>query len=136
MTELALAYDVQIRVVFCHIHFCKCSCHEILNIDTEIMDQDVLGVAFVFEVELFGLRREIELCTNGKEIVVDSKNREHYAYLLIQHHYVTSIVEQVKAWCLLLYVFIKMKKEEKYLEPNLLDIYLDEKQEEAMLMSN
>ncbi|KAG5632002.1 hypothetical protein H5410_003719 [Solanum commersonii] len=29
-----------------------------------------------------------------------------------------------------------MTKEDKYLEPNLLDIHLDDKQEEAMLMSN
>ncbi|KAG5631974.1 hypothetical protein H5410_003691 [Solanum commersonii] len=36
----------------------------------------------------------------------------------------------------IIYILIKMTKEEKYLEPNLLDIQLDEKHEETMLMSH
>ncbi|KAH0716053.1 hypothetical protein KY290_006859 [Solanum tuberosum] len=59
------------------------------------VDQDVLALTFVCEVESLGVRREIELCPNGKDIVVDSKNWETYVHLLIQHHYVTSIAEQV-----------------------------------------
>ncbi|KAK4707434.1 hypothetical protein R3W88_032981 [Solanum pinnatisectum] len=43
------------------------------------VDQDLLGLIFVCEVELLGLRREIELCPNGKDTVVDRKNRETYA---------------------------------------------------------
>jgi len=59
--------------------------------DAEIVDQDVLGLTFFCEVESLGSRREMELCPNGKYIVVDSKNREYYVNLLIQHRYVTSI---------------------------------------------
>ncbi|KAG5631620.1 hypothetical protein H5410_003337 [Solanum commersonii] len=81
--------------------------------DVELVDQDVLGLTFVCEVESLCSRRQIELRPNGKDIVVDSKNMEYY----------------VKAWSLLLHIFIKMTKEEKYLEPNLLDIHLDDKQE-------
>ncbi|KAG5614963.1 hypothetical protein H5410_014787, partial [Solanum commersonii] len=120
MIVFDLAYDVQIRVIFLSRIFLAIgkkgvlledirdtdlflyrSCKEILNMDAEIVDQDVLGLTFVCEVESLGSRREMELCPNGKYIVVDSKNREYY----------------------------------KYLEPNLLDIHLDDKQEEDMLMS-
>ncbi|WMV09278.1 hypothetical protein MTR67_002663 [Solanum verrucosum] len=59
------------------------------------MDQDVLGLTFVFEVESLGSKREIDLCPNGKNIIVDSKNMEYYVNLFIQHCYVTSIVKQV-----------------------------------------
>ncbi|KAH0658078.1 hypothetical protein KY289_026826 [Solanum tuberosum] len=70
-------------------------CKEILNMDAKKVDQDVLGLTFVCEVESLGLRRETELCPNGKDTVVDSKNMETYVNLLIQHHYVTSIADQV-----------------------------------------
>ncbi|WMV53025.1 hypothetical protein MTR67_046410 [Solanum verrucosum] len=114
MIALALAYDVQIGVVFDRVFFLQLagngvlledirdtdpflyrSCKEILQMDAKIVDQDVLALTFVCEVESLGVRREIELCRNGKDIVVDSKNRETYVHLLIQHHYVTSIAEQV-----------------------------------------
>ncbi|KAG5619692.1 hypothetical protein H5410_004910 [Solanum commersonii] len=71
MTELALVYDVQIRVIFCRVFFLQ-----------------LVG-------KVVGSKREIELCTNGKDIVVDNKNKEYYVYLVIQYRYVTSIVEQV-----------------------------------------
>ncbi|KAH0745041.1 hypothetical protein KY285_006698 [Solanum tuberosum] len=114
MIALALAYDVQIRVVFDRVFFLQLagngvlledirdtdpflyrSCKEILQMDAKIVDQDVLALTFVCEVESLGVKREIELCPNGKDIVVDSKNRESYVHLLIQHRYVTSIAEQV-----------------------------------------
>ncbi|KAG5599432.1 hypothetical protein H5410_030802 [Solanum commersonii] len=114
MTVLALAYDVQIRVVFDRIFFLQLAgkgvlledirdadpflyhgCKEVLNMDAKTKDQDVLGLTFVCEVESLGLRREIELCRNGKDTVVDNKNMETYVNLLIQHHYVTSIVDHV-----------------------------------------
>ncbi|WMV46605.1 hypothetical protein MTR67_039990 [Solanum verrucosum] len=110
MTTLALAYDIQIIAFLCHIFlwilpgkgilledisdadpFLYRNFHEILNMDAEIMDQDVLGLTFVFEVESLGSRRELELCPNGKVIVVDSNNREYYVNMLIQHCNVTSI---------------------------------------------
>ncbi|KAG1326769.1 hypothetical protein COCNU_01G007030 [Cocos nucifera] len=50
---------------------------------------------FVREINELGSRRTIELCPKGKDIVVNSKNREEYVNLLIQHHFVTSISEQV-----------------------------------------
>ncbi|XP_015166353.1 E3 ubiquitin-protein ligase UPL5-like [Solanum tuberosum] len=114
MIALALAYDVQIGVVFYRVFFLQLagngvlledirdtdpfmyrSCKEILQKDAKIVDQDVLALTFVCEVESLGVRREIELCPNGKDIVVDSKNRETYVHLLIQYRYITSIAEQV-----------------------------------------
>ncbi|XP_049410562.1 E3 ubiquitin-protein ligase UPL5-like [Solanum stenotomum] len=114
MTALALAYYLQIRVGFDRVYFLQLDgngvlledirdvdpflyrgCKEILNMDADKVDQDVLGLKFVCEVESLGLRREIELYPNGKDTVVDSKNRETYVNLLIQHHYVTSLADQL-----------------------------------------
>ncbi|WMV18452.1 hypothetical protein MTR67_011837, partial [Solanum verrucosum] len=53
------------------------SCNEILNMDAHIVDQDVLGLTFVCEDESLCLRREIELCPNRKDNVVDSMNKEY-----------------------------------------------------------
>uniref|UniRef100_M1DWN4 HECT-type E3 ubiquitin transferase n=1 Tax=Solanum tuberosum TaxID=4113 RepID=M1DWN4_SOLTU len=110
MSVLALAYDVQIGDIFLSPIFLAIgkkgvlfedirdadpflyrSCKEILNMDAEIVDQDVLGLAFVCEVKSLGSRREMELCRNGKDIAVDSKNMEYYVNLLMQHRYLTSI---------------------------------------------
>ncbi|KAG5619691.1 hypothetical protein H5410_004909 [Solanum commersonii] len=88
--------------------------------DIEIVDDDVLGLTIIFEVESLCSRREIELYPKGKDIIVESKNMKY----------------SVKPWSVLLYILIKMTKEEKYLELNLQDIHLADKQEEAMLMSN
>jgi len=111
---LALTYDLQTGVGFDLVFFLQLAgngvlledirdadpflyrgCKEILNMDAETVDQDVLGLTFVCEVESLGLRGEIELCPNGKDTVVDIKNRETYVNLLIQHHYVTSIADHV-----------------------------------------
>ena len=37
----------------------------------------------------------VELCPGGKNLAVNSKNRDKYVDLLIQDHFVTSISEQV-----------------------------------------
>ncbi|KAG5599437.1 hypothetical protein H5410_030807 [Solanum commersonii] len=85
MTVLALAYDLQIGVGFDRVFFLQLDGNgvlledirdadpflyrgykEILNMDAETLDQDVLGLAFVCEVESLGLRREIELFPMGK----------------------------------------------------------------------
>ncbi|KAH0661686.1 hypothetical protein KY284_026617 [Solanum tuberosum] len=114
MTVLALTYDLQTGVGFDRVFFVQLAgngvlledirdadpflyrgCKEILNMDAETVDQDVLGLTFVCEVESLGLRGEIELCPNGKDTVVDIKNRETYVNLFIQHHYVTSIADHV-----------------------------------------
>uniref|UniRef100_K4CTR1 HECT-type E3 ubiquitin transferase n=1 Tax=Solanum lycopersicum TaxID=4081 RepID=K4CTR1_SOLLC len=42
-----------------------------------------------------GSRRTIELCPNGKDILVKSKNRKHYVNLHIQHYFVMSIALQL-----------------------------------------
>jgi E3 ubiquitin-protein ligase NEDD4 len=54
-----------------------------------------LGLTFVREVEELGSIKVVELCPGGKGIVVNSKNREKYVNLLIQHCFVTSISDPV-----------------------------------------
>ncbi|WMV45944.1 hypothetical protein MTR67_039329 [Solanum verrucosum] len=56
--------------------FLNRSYKEIMNMDAEIVDKNVLGLTFLFEVESLGSRREMELCPDGKDIIVDSKNME------------------------------------------------------------
>uniref|UniRef100_A0A3N7F7I1 HECT-type E3 ubiquitin transferase n=1 Tax=Populus trichocarpa TaxID=3694 RepID=A0A3N7F7I1_POPTR len=71
------------------------SCKQILQMDPEFIDSDALGLTFVREVEELGSIKVVELCPGGKGIVVNSKNREKYVNLLIQHHFVTSISDPV-----------------------------------------
>ncbi|XP_010539581.1 PREDICTED: E3 ubiquitin-protein ligase UPL5-like [Tarenaya hassleriana] len=70
-------------------------CKGILEMDPEDVDSDILGLAFATEVEELGRRNVVELCPGGKSIAVNSKNRHQYVELLIKHHFVTSISEQV-----------------------------------------
>ncbi len=71
------------------------SCKQILDMDPDTVDQDALGLTFVREVEELGSRKVVELCADGRSLVVNSKNRKEYVDLLIQHRFVTSIAEQV-----------------------------------------
>ncbi|CAI0374416.1 unnamed protein product [Linum tenue] len=71
------------------------SCKQILDMDAEFIDSDALGLTFVREFEELGSRKVVQLCPNGKNIIVNSKNREEYIKLLIHHRFVTSISEQV-----------------------------------------
>ncbi|XP_052203229.1 E3 ubiquitin-protein ligase UPL5 isoform X2 [Diospyros lotus] len=71
------------------------SCKKILEMDAEMVDSDALGLTFVLEVEQLGHRKIVELCPGGKNVAVNSQNREDYVDLLIQHRFVTSISEQV-----------------------------------------
>ncbi|RDX64195.1 E3 ubiquitin-protein ligase UPL5 [Mucuna pruriens] len=71
------------------------SCKQILDMDAEFIDSDALGLTFVREVEELGHRKVVELCPGGKNLVVNSKNRDKYVDLLIQDRFVTSISEQV-----------------------------------------
>ncbi|CAO2823592.1 unnamed protein product [Amaranthus hypochondriacus] len=71
------------------------SCKQILEMDAEYVDSDGLGLTFITEVEELGTRKIVELCSGGESITVDSKNREEYINLIIQHRFVTSINEQV-----------------------------------------
>lgn len=114
VVALALMHKVQVGIVFDRVFFLQLagmhvslegirdadpllysSWKQILEMDAEFIDSDALGLTFVTEVEELGSRRVVELCPGGKSTVVNSKNREEYVDLLIQHHFVTSITEQV-----------------------------------------
>ncbi|OIT28105.1 PREDICTED: E3 ubiquitin-protein ligase UPL5-like [Nicotiana attenuata] len=114
MIALALMHKIQIGVVFDRVFFLQLageeisledirdadpymysSCKQILEMDPETVDQDILGLTFVCEVEELGSRKVVELCLDGKDTVVNSKNRKKYVNLLIQHLFVTSIAQQV-----------------------------------------
>ncbi|KAE8724389.1 E3 ubiquitin-protein ligase UPL5 [Hibiscus syriacus] len=111
---LALMHKVQVGVVFDRVFFRQLagmqisvedireadpclysSCKQILEMDADFIDLDALGLTFVREVEELGSRRVVELCDGGKNLVVNSKNRQEYVNLLIQDCFVTSISKQV-----------------------------------------
>ncbi|CAA6672354.1 unnamed protein product [Spirodela intermedia] len=111
---LALMHKVQVGIVFDRIFFLQLSgkhvslddirdadpclfnsCKKILEMDADLLDSDVLGLTFVREVEELGSRRIVELCPGGKDIIVNSRNRQNYVDLMIQHCFVTCISEQV-----------------------------------------
>ncbi|KAI3935062.1 hypothetical protein MKW98_009981 [Papaver atlanticum] len=71
------------------------SCKQILEMDADFVDSDAMGLTFVREIEDFGSRKTVELCPGGNNIVVNSKNREQYVHLLIQHLFVKSISAKV-----------------------------------------
>ncbi|KAL5729757.1 HECT-type E3 ubiquitin transferase [Ranunculus cassubicifolius] len=114
LIALALMHKVQIGVVFDRVFFLQLagnhvtledirdadpclymSCKRILEMDADFLDSDGLGLTFVREIEELGSRRVVELCQGGKSISLNSKNRQEYVNLLIQHHFVTSVSEQV-----------------------------------------
>ncbi|KAI3875728.1 hypothetical protein MKW92_030950 [Papaver armeniacum] len=68
---------------------------KILEMDADFVDSDAMGLTFVREIEEFGSRKTVELCPGGNNIVVNSKNREQYVHLLIQHCFVKSISAKV-----------------------------------------
>ncbi|KAL5700179.1 HECT-type E3 ubiquitin transferase [Ranunculus cassubicifolius] len=71
------------------------SCKKILEMDSDFLDSDALGLTFVWENEELGSRRAIQLCDGGKDIIVNSKNRVEYVNLVIKYRFVTSISRQV-----------------------------------------
>ncbi|XP_055826818.1 E3 ubiquitin-protein ligase UPL5-like [Solanum dulcamara] len=114
MIALALMHKIQIGVVFDRVFFLQLageeisledirdadpslysSCKQILEMDPETVDQDILSLVFVCDAEEFGSKITIELCPNGKDTVVNSKNRKEYVNLLIQHRFITSIAPQI-----------------------------------------
>ncbi|KAI3869425.1 hypothetical protein MKX03_020979 [Papaver bracteatum] len=111
---LALMHKVQVGITFAPVFFYQLaggvislddiqdadpvmykSCKEILEMDADSVDSDVLGLTFVREFKEFGSRRVVELCPGGNSIIVNSKNREQYIELLIQHCFVKSIAEKL-----------------------------------------
>ncbi|XP_047307812.1 E3 ubiquitin-protein ligase UPL5-like [Impatiens glandulifera] len=69
---------------------------KILEMESEIMDSEELGLTFVQEIEELGMRKTIELCHEGKNRGVNSRNREEYIKLLIEHNFVKCIEQQVE----------------------------------------
>ncbi|KAI3971487.1 hypothetical protein MKW92_033658 [Papaver armeniacum] len=111
---LALMHRVQVGIAFDRVFFLQLagkeislediqcadpimfrSCKKILEMDADFVDSDSMGLTFVREIEEFGSRKTVELCPGGNNIVVNSKNREHYVHLLIQHCFVKSISAKV-----------------------------------------
>ncbi|KAL0363153.1 UNVERIFIED_CONTAM: E3 ubiquitin-protein ligase UPL5 [Sesamum calycinum] len=111
---LALMHKVQVGVVFDRVFFSQLaghtitledikdadpflytSCKQILEMDSEAVDQDALGLTFVHEIEELGTRKVVELCPGGRSMVVNSENRRQYVDSLIQHRFVIAIAEQV-----------------------------------------
>ncbi|KAI3866925.1 hypothetical protein MKW92_043486 [Papaver armeniacum] len=111
---LALMHKVQVGIAFDRVFFLqlakekislediRCadpvmyrSCKKILEMDDDFVDSDALGFTFVWETEDSGSRETVELCPGGSNIVVNSKNREQYVDLLIQHLFVKSISAKV-----------------------------------------
>ncbi|KAA8520187.1 hypothetical protein F0562_014443 [Nyssa sinensis] len=111
---LALMHKVQVGIVFDRVFFLQLaghdvsledirdadpflynSCKKILEMDAEEVDSDALCLTFVREVEELGSRKIVELCPEGKNIVVNSRNRKEYVDSLIRHCFITSITEQV-----------------------------------------
>ncbi|KAJ4747478.1 E3 ubiquitin-protein ligase UPL5 [Rhynchospora pubera] len=111
---LALMHRVQVGVVFDRIFYSQlsgrtitledikdadpllyASCKKILEMDPDILDSDALGLTFIREVDELGSHKVIELCPGGKDLSVNSRNRDVYINLLIQDRFVNSISKQV-----------------------------------------
>ncbi|RZC75841.1 hypothetical protein C5167_001046 [Papaver somniferum] len=71
------------------------SCKKTLEMDADFVDSDAMGLTFVREIEEFGSKKTVELCPGGNNIVVNSKNKEQYVNLHIQHCFVKSITAKV-----------------------------------------
>ncbi|MCL7041237.1 hypothetical protein MKW94_015513 [Papaver nudicaule] len=116
---LSLVYKVQVGIVFDRTFFLQLageavsledvrdadplfysSCKKILEMDTDLLDSDALGLTFVREIDKFGSRTTVELIPGGNSTVLNSKNREVYVDLLIQHRFVNSVSRQVKKFAM------------------------------------
>ncbi|KAG5586182.1 hypothetical protein H5410_046616 [Solanum commersonii] len=113
MIALALLHRLQISVAYDRVFFLQLGgdisfeyirdvdpylysgCKKILEIDTKIVDEDILGLTFVCEERELRSRKVVELCPNGKNTIVNSENRDNYANVLVKHCFVTSIAHQV-----------------------------------------
>lgn len=111
---LALMHKMQVGIVFDRAFFLQLSrnnvcledikdadpylynsCKQILDMDPCAVDEDTLGLTFVWESEELGSMKVLELVPDGKQITVNSKNRKEYVDLLIKHRFVTSVSQQV-----------------------------------------
>eukprot|EP00250_Pteridium_aquilinum_P012283 c20622_g1_i2 orf=257-3370(-) len=115
---LALMHKVQVNVVFASMFFKQLaglpvswedvkdadpvlykSCKQILELDSELVDTDVLGLTFIHEFEELGISKTVELCHGGKDMSVNSQNRFLYVELLVQHRFVKCVEKQVEYFC-------------------------------------
>ncbi|WMV46163.1 hypothetical protein MTR67_039548 [Solanum verrucosum] len=102
MIALALLHRVQISIAFDCVFFLQLAgedisfedirdanpylyngCKKILEMDTKMVDEDILGLTFVCEDEELGSRKVVELCRNGKNTIVNSENRITMLILLL-----------------------------------------------------
>ncbi|MCL7044305.1 hypothetical protein MKW94_012246 [Papaver nudicaule] len=112
---LSLVYKVQVGILFDRTFFLQLagatisledvrhadpffysSCKKILEMDTDLLDSDALGLTFVRDIEMLGSRTTVELCPGGNGIALNSNNRESFVNLLIQDRFVNSVSRQVK----------------------------------------
>ncbi|KAI3698194.1 hypothetical protein L6452_31306 [Arctium lappa] len=75
--------------------FLYSSCRQILDMDPLAVDQDALGLTFVWDIDELGSMKVAELCPGGKNMIVNSRNRKAYVDLLIHHCFVASVAEQI-----------------------------------------
>ncbi|KAG6394135.1 hypothetical protein SASPL_144714 [Salvia splendens] len=97
---LALMHNIQVGVVFDRLFFMQLaghrialedirdadpllynSCKKILEMDSNAIDQDALGLTFVHEVEEFGTRKTVDLCIDGKSRAFCQRLCRHYGLL-------------------------------------------------------
>ncbi|WMV45014.1 hypothetical protein MTR67_038399 [Solanum verrucosum] len=114
MIALTLLHRVQISIAFSRVFFLQIAgkdisfedirdadpylysgCKKILEMDIKMVDDDILGLTFVCEDEELGSRKMVELYPNGKNMIVNNKNRDNYDNLLVKHRFVTSIAHQI-----------------------------------------
>ncbi|KAG5586210.1 hypothetical protein H5410_046644, partial [Solanum commersonii] len=114
MIALALLHRVQISIAFDRVFFLQLAggdisfevirdadpylysdCKKILEMDIKMVDEDILGLTFVYEDKELGSRKVVELCPNGKKTIANSENRDNYVNLLVKYHFVPSIDHQV-----------------------------------------
>ncbi|KAF3331086.1 E3 ubiquitin-protein ligase UPL5-like protein [Carex littledalei] len=135
---LALMHRVQVGVVFDRIFYSQlsgrtitledikdadpllyASCRKILEMDPDILDSDALGLTFIREVDELGSHKVIELCPGGKDLSVNSKNRDVYINLLIQDRFVNSTSKQVAHFAQGFGDILTNAKEQKFFFSNL-----------------
>lgn len=114
MIALVLAHNIQVGIMFDRTFYLQLagtdisledikdadpyfysSCRQILDMDPVLLDEDALALTFVNEVEELGSMKVIELISNGKNIIVNSRNRKDYVELLIQHRFLTCVADQL-----------------------------------------
>ncbi|KAI3953955.1 hypothetical protein MKW98_017779 [Papaver atlanticum] len=96
VVALALKHRVQVGIAFDSVFFLQLANEKTYLEDIRCQIQSyAMGLTFVREIKEFGSRKTVELCPGGNNIVVNSKNREQYVHLLIQHLFVRSISAKV-----------------------------------------